>query len=239
MSENVIQINGKDYDTNSLSREQNYLVAQIKSLQAKSNSHKFELDQAQAALNHFTNALISSIEKKESNDAVKTAITNQRCVIDPLTVSAAISTATAAFNGIKKAFQAGRDLEAMAGDLSRWMGAVSDVDHIHKSSKSPSMLKKMFAAQSVEQEAIEAFAAKKKLEQQRDDLKTYIMFTQGTKAWDELVETEVNIRKQRKKMVYEAQQRREKILNIVFICLALAALTALGSGLLYVIVLNI
>ena len=160
-------------------------------------------------------------------------------MIDPLTVSAAISTATAAFNGIKQAFQAGRDLEAMAGDLSRWMGAVSDVDHIHKSSKSPSMLKKMFAAQSVEQEAIEAFAAKKKLEQQRDDLKTYIMFTQGTKAWDELVETEVNIRKQRKKLVYEAQQRREKILNTVFICLALAALTTLASGLFYIIVINI
>jgi len=127
----------------------------------------------------------------------------------------------------------------MAGDLSRWMGAVSDVDHLHKSSKSPSMLKKMFAAQSVEQEAIEAFAAKKKLQQQRDDLKTYIMFTQGTKAWDELLQTEADIRKQRKKMVYEAQQRREKILNIVFICLALAALTALASGLLYVIVINI
>jgi len=130
-------------------------------------------------------------------------------------------------------------LEAMAGDLSRWMGAVSDVDHLHKSSKSPSMLKKMFAAQSVEQEAIEAFAAKKKLQQQRDDLKTYIMFTQGTKAWDELLQTEADIRKQRKKMVYEAQQRREKILNIVFICLALAALTALASGLLYIIVINI
>jgi len=101
------------------------------------------------------------------------------------------------------------------------------------------MLKKMFAAQSVEQEAIEAFAAKKKLQQQRDDLKTYIMFTQGTKAWDELLQTEADIRKQRKKMVYEAQQRREKILNIVFVCLALAALTVLASGLLYVIVLNI
>ena len=160
-------------------------------------------------------------------------------MIDPLTVSAAISTATAAFNGIKQAFNAGRDLEAMAGDLSRWMGAVSDVDHIHKSAKSPSMLKKMFAAQSVEQEAIEAFAAKKKLEQQRDDLKTYIMFTQGTKAWDELVETEVNIRKQRKKLVYEAQQRREKILNIIFVSLALVALTALASGLLYVITTNL
>lgn len=132
--------------------------------------------------------------------------------MDPLTVSAAISTATAAFNGIKKAFNAGRDLEAMAGDLSRWMGAVSDVDHIHKSSKSPSMLKKMFAAQSVEQEAIESFAAKKKLEQQRDDLKTYIMFTQGTKAWDELLQTEANIRKRRQKLIYEAKERRDKII---------------------------
>ena len=160
-------------------------------------------------------------------------------MIDPLTVSAAISTATAAFNGIKQAFQAGRDLEAMAGDLSRWMGAVSDVDHLHKSAKSPSMLKKMFAAQSVEQEAIEAFAAKKKLQQQRDDLKTYIMFTQGTKAWDELLETEANIRKQRKKMVYEAQQRREKIFNAVFISIGLVAIAAISSAILYVIVTNV
>jgi hypothetical protein len=65
------------------------------------------------------------------------------------------------------------------------------------------------------------------------------MFTQGTKAWDELLETEANIRKQRKKMVYEAQQRREKILNAVFVTLGLAAVTALSSGLLYVIITNL
>ena len=52
----------------------------------------------------------------------------------------------------------------------------------------------------------------KKLQQQRDDLKTYIMFTQGTKAWDELLQTEANIRKQRKAMIYEAQERKEKII---------------------------
>ena len=159
--------------------------------------------------------------------------------MDPLTVGAAISTATAAFNGIKQAFNAGRDLEAMAGDLSRWMGAVSDVDHIHKSSKSPSMLKKMFAAQSVEQEAIEAFAAKKKLEQQRDDLKTYIMFSQGTKAWDELLQTEANIRKQRKKLIYEAKQRREYIINVVLVTLGLVAIAAMLTAIAYVIIKNI
>ena len=127
----------------------------------------------------------------------------------------------------------------MASDLSRWMGAVSDVDHIHKSSKAPSMLKKMFAAQSIEQEAIEAFTAKKKLEQQRDDLKTYIMFSQGTKAWDELLQTESNIRKQRKKLVYEAQQRREKLIGGLLIGLASTALVFIVGVLGYVIFTNI
>ena len=150
-----------------------------------------------------------------------------------------MSAATQAYNGIKKAFAAGRELDAMASDLSRWMGAVSDVDHIHKSSKSPSMLKKMFAAQSVEQEAIEAFTAKKKLEQQRDDLKTYIIFSQGTKAWDELLQTESNIRKQRKKLVYEAQQRREKLIGGLLIGLASTALVFIVGVLGYVILINI
>ena len=101
------------------------------------------------------------------------------------------------------------------------------------------MLKKMFAAQSVEQEAIEAFTAKKKLEQQRDDLKTYIMFSQGTKAWDELLQTESNIRKQRKKLVYEAQQRREKLVGGLLIGLASTALVSIVGVLGYVIFTNI
>ncbi len=49
-------------------------------------------------------------------------------MFDPVTISAAVATASTAFNGIKRAFQAGRDLESMTQDLSRWMGAVSDVD---------------------------------------------------------------------------------------------------------------
>ena len=132
--------------------------------------------------------------------------------MDPLTISAAISTATAAFGGIKKAFMAGRELESMTQDLSKWMGAVSDVANIEKRAKNPSLLTKVFYSQSIEQEAIEAFAAKKKLDQQRDELKTFIMFTHGTKAWDELIAMEGQIRKRRQKEVYEAQERKEKII---------------------------
>ena len=132
--------------------------------------------------------------------------------MDPLTISAAISTATAAFGGIKRAFAAGRELDAMVGDLSKWMGAVSDVANIERRAKNPSMLRQVFNKQSVEQEALEAFAAKKKLQSQRDELKTYIMFTNGTAAWEELLAMEGQIRKRRQKEVYEAQERKEKII---------------------------
>ena len=65
MTDNVIQINGKDYKTDNFNKEQNYIIAQIKSLQSKSNAHKIELDQMSAALTHFTNVLIESINKSE------------------------------------------------------------------------------------------------------------------------------------------------------------------------------
>tara|TARA_R100000781_G_scaffold18697_1_gene14557 strand:+ start:523 stop:1011 length:489 start_codon:yes stop_codon:yes gene_type:complete len=155
--------------------------------------------------------------------------------MDPITISAAISTATAAFGGIKKAFMAGRELESMTQDLSKWMGAVSDVANIEKRSKNPTLFSKVFNGQSIEQEAIEAFAAKKKLDQQRDELKTFIMFTHGTKAWDELIGMEGQIRKRRQKEVYEAQERREKIImwtiGTLTFGVGIAILVAIAYGL--------
>ena len=156
--------------------------------------------------------------------------------MDPLTISAAISTATAAFGGIKKAFMAGRELESMTADLSRWMGAVSDVSNIEKRAKNPSLFSKVFNGQSIEQEAIEAFAAKKKLQQQRDELKTFIMFAHGTAAWEELIQMEGQIRKRRQKEVYEAQERKEKIIFwTIVICtfgIGFVVLVAFAYGLL-------
>ena len=153
--------------------------------------------------------------------------------MDPLTISAAISTATAAFGGIKKAFMAGRELDAMTQDLSKLMGAVSDVANIEKRAKNPSLLTKVFYSQSIEQEAIEAFAAKKKLDQQRDELKTFIMFTHGTKAWDELISMEGQIRKRRQKEVYEAQERKETIIMWGVGILTIGIGTAILVGITY------
>ena len=149
-------------------------------------------------------------------------------MFDPITISASVSVASAAFSNIKRMFQAGRDLESMSQDLSRWMGAVSDIDNAEKSAKNPTMFKKVFGGGSVEQEAIEAFAAKKKLQEQRDELKQFLMFTHGSKSWDELLQMEGTIRKRRQKEVYDKQKFREKVITYV----ALAVVLVVGTGIL-------
>jgi len=143
-------------------------------------------------------------------------------MFDPVSISVAVSTASTAFAGLKRAFQAGRDLESMSQDLSRWMGAVSDVDAAHKSAKNPTMIRKLFGGGSIEQEAIEAFTAKKKLEEQRYELKQFLMFTHGSKSWDELLQMEGQIRKRRQKEIYDRKILREKIIGWVALVITLA-----------------
>ena len=143
-------------------------------------------------------------------------------MFDPVTISAAVATASTAFNGIKRAFAAGKDLESMSQDLSRWMGAVSDVDAAHKSAKNPTMLRKVFNRGSIEQEAIEAFTAKKRLEEQRYELQQFIKFTHGTAAWDELLRMEGQIRKRRQQEIYDKKIFREKVIGVVVLTIVLS-----------------
>ncbi len=69
---NVITIDGKEYKTEDLSQDQNYFINQIKDLQAKGASLRFQLDQVTVAQNAFTNSLIESLksEDKEDDEAV-------------------------------------------------------------------------------------------------------------------------------------------------------------------------
>jgi len=135
-------------------------------------------------------------------------------MVDPIS---AMATASAAFGAIKKGFAIGRDIEAMASDLSRWMGALSDLDQAEKEAKNPPIFKKLFGGKTVEQEAIEVFAAKKKAQQQRLELQNWIGLTMGRSHWEELVRMEGRIRKQRQETLYRQRERRRKFVEVVSI----------------------
>ncbi len=132
-------------------------------------------------------------------------------------IVAAVSAASGAFNAIKQGFAAGREIESMAGDLSRWMGAVSDIKKADEYNKKPPIFKKLFNAGSVEEEAMQIFMAKKKAEDMRAELKQIISFTRGPSAWEELLRTEADIRKKRQQAIYDQQERRKQILEWIAI----------------------
>ena len=133
-------------------------------------------------------------------------------MIDPFT---ALAGATTAFNTIKKGFEIGRDIESMASDLGRWMSAISDISEAEKQAQNPPIFKRLFFAGSIEEEAMAMFAAKKKAEDQRAQLKVYIQYTMGASAWEELIAMEGKIRKERQETIYKQAERRRKFMEVI------------------------
>ena len=148
-------------------------------------------------------------------------------------IVAAVSAASGAFNAIKQGFAAGREIETMAGDLSRWMGAVSDIKKADEYNKKPPLFKKIFNAGSVEEEAMQIFMAKKKAEDMRAELKNLISFTRGPAAWEELLRTEADIRKKRQQAIYDQKERQRKLIEGILIAFLILLVGGAVVGLIY------
>ena len=140
--------------------------------------------------------------------------------MDPIT---AIAAATTAFNAIKKGFSVGRDVESMSKDLGRWMGAIQDVKDGHKKSKGRSF-------GSVEEEALETFAAKKQAEQMERELRNFVNLSHGPSAWNEVIRIQADIRLKKKEAIAEAKKLQAKrIENIILGVLVIFFLGAVGA----------
>lgn len=135
-------------------------------------------------------------------------------MVDPVTAAA---TAASAFKALQTGFAVARSVEEMAGDLQRWMGALSDLDEADRLAKNPPLFKQLFAGQSVEAEAASIWAAKRNAQQQRDQLRQYVQYTMGASAWNDLLATEARLRKERKETLYKQAERRRKFIEITAI----------------------
>jgi cell division septal protein FtsQ len=124
---------------------------------------------------------------------------------------------------------AGRDLESCINDVSRWMKAASDIDQAEKQAKNPPLFKKLQGADTVQQQALQVYAAKKKLEAQRAELKQYLQMTYGPQSWADLIHLEGRIRKERQEMIYKQQEMRQKIVEVIaVVILVLLSLGVMG-----------
>ena len=140
--------------------------------------------------------------------------------MDPIT---AFGVATTAFNAIKKGFQVGRDVESSSKDLGRWMGAIQDVKEGHNKKKN-----RVFG--SVEEEALETFAIKKKAIAMENDLRNFVNLSYGPNAWNEVIRIQADIRKQKKEAIEEAKRKQAQMIeNIILGVLVVFFLGVVGA----------
>ena len=144
-------------------------------------------------------------------------------MLDPITV---IATASAAYNALKKGIEVGRELQDMSGQLAAWAGAVSDLDFIAKKAEDPPWWR---VGSNVQAEAMEIFAAKRKIQAQRDELKTFVQYSYGQSGWEELLRIEAQVRKRKQATDHRKAELKELAVTVVIVVLVLVGgLAALG-----------
>ena len=153
-------------------------------------------------------------------------------MVDP--VSAAIA-ATKAYGAVRAFIEAGKSIEDTFQVVAKWQGHVSDVVYASKKKENRSPFRKILFSKSAEAEAAQIFAARKRVENQRKELIAMLNMAYGKEGVLEYREIVKEVAEQRRKEVYEAQEAREFILQML---LLFAMITVLG-GLIVVIITSI
>ena len=135
--------------------------------------------------------------------------------MDPIS---AIAAATAAFQGIKKAVDVGRDISSMSGTIGKWSKAMSDIDYMEERARNPPVYK-IFS--DTDTDVIELWAHKQKAKEMRESLKSHISWTYGPSAWQEIIKMEAEQRKIQRELVYKRQEFIDNCVNAIIIGLLL------------------
>ena len=142
-------------------------------------------------------------------------------MIDPIT---ALSVAASAVGNAKQLLAAGRDA---TGALSKFAGAIADVNYVAEKAKNPSIWKSLTG--SAEAEAIEIFAAQKKAIALKKDLETILRLYHGQKGLDDYRALLRKVRAQRKQNEHRRAEIKEALIAwAVGILATLAGLAGLG-----------
>ena len=132
-------------------------------------------------------------------------------MIDPLT---AVAAATKAYAGVRAFIEAGKSIEDTFQVVARWQGHASDVLYAserHKKKANP--FKKLVFSGSVEQEATELFAYRKKIQNQRKELIQLLRYAYGNEGLEEWRACMKEVQVQRQREVYAQQEAKDTIVK--------------------------
>jgi hypothetical protein len=139
--------------------------------------------------------------------------------MDPVSLMAA---ATAAFNGIKKAVEIGREVQDVYGELSKWASAAGNLQAFinQEKVKPPGIFEKIGFNKSETAEAFDVFAAQIKIREMEGEI--YHMFLYGAlnhlglEGYREFIQLRKKVREEREAMIKDQMRRREIFFYYVY-----------------------
>jgi hypothetical protein len=145
--------------------------------------------------------------------------------MDPVTILALTS---AAFNGVKKAIELGREAQDIYGELSKWAGYAGELsDSINQKSKPSAKL-----LGSVTSQAFDAMAAKAQLAQMEKEIRHMFIYGElqelGTAGYKEFVLLRRKLKAEREAALQAQREKRAKILETTAITALLSVVLAGG-----------
>lgn len=161
--------------------------------------------------------------------------------MDPITIIAA---ATAAFNGVKKAVELGREVQDVYSQLSEWAGHVGDfhraVAAMEMREKKPGLFDRIKFAKSETAEAFDMYAAKQKIIDM--EKKIYHMFTYGElnhlgrDGYDEFRRMRREVTERRQKMIFDQMERRREFFEAIKVWSIGSVILVAGTTLIWIMV---
>ena len=151
-------------------------------------------------------------------------------MIDPISC---IAGATAAYNGIKKACEMGKEISSFTGAISKFAKASSDIDFLEQKAKNPSLYHKLFSNHQAD--ALDIWSKRQKLKEMRTEIQNHISFVYGPSAWKEILKIEAQQRKQQRALVYAKQEFKDNLINGILITLIISVGLAIAGGVIWFI----
>ena len=142
-------------------------------------------------------------------------------MIDPITAAAA---ATKAYAGVRAFIEAGKSIEDTFQVVARWQGHASDILYVsQRQKKRTNPFKAVVFSSSVEAEAAQMFAAKKRIENQRKEIVTLLKYAYGNEGLEEYRRCMKEVQAQREREVYAQQEAKDTAVKSAWIAILAGA----------------
>ena len=110
---------------------------------------------------------------------------------------------------MKKGIEVGKDITQLMSEIGSLWTAIEEVETGYRKEKQKK--------QSVEEEALDLFAAKCAAKDAEENLRNIVIATRGFNAWNDMMRMRIDLRKKRKALAAQKAQEKKELIETIMI----------------------